>query len=122
MTPSATSEAATSEEIKPARRPPKSEPAGDARPAGGGPSGGTGVRRLTAVDVRILEGVAVGTSTVRLAASLYLSRQGIEYRIGLMMRHFQAANRPALISRAHSLGVLSVGAWPPRVLPEFLES
>ncbi|MFE2294998.1 helix-turn-helix transcriptional regulator [Streptomyces sp. NPDC059452] len=113
---------ATSEKIKPAPRPPSSEPAGEARPAGGDPSGSTGVRRLTAVDVRILEGVAVGTPTVRLAASLYLSPQGIEYRIGLMMRHFQAANRPALVSRAHSLGVLSVGAWPPRVLPEFLES
>ncbi|WP_405639094.1 LuxR C-terminal-related transcriptional regulator [Streptomyces uncialis] len=80
-----------------------------------------GVRRLTALDVRILEGVAVGTSTVQLAASLYLSRQGVEYRIGLMLRHFQVANRAALVSRAHSLGVLSVGAWPPRVLPEFLE-
>ncbi|MFH8218229.1 MULTISPECIES: hypothetical protein [unclassified Streptomyces] len=113
---------ATSEEIKPAPRPPRSGPAAVARPPGGGPPGGTGVRRLTAVDARILEGVAVGTPTVRLAASLYLSRQGIEYRIGLLMRQFQAANRPALVSRAHSLGVLSVGAWPPRVLPEFLES
>ncbi|MFJ4091801.1 helix-turn-helix transcriptional regulator [Kitasatospora sp. NPDC089913] len=117
MTPSA-----TSEETKPARRPPRSGPAGHARPAGGGPAGGGGVRRLTTVDARILEGVAVGTSTVQLAASLYLSRQGIEYRVGLLMRRFQAANRPALVSRAHSLGVLSVGAWPPRVLPEFLES
>ncbi|MFF7453117.1 LuxR C-terminal-related transcriptional regulator [Kitasatospora sp. NPDC008115] len=116
MTPSA-----TSEEIKPAQRPARSEPADDARPADGGPADGAGVRWLTAVDVRILEGVAVGTSTARLAASLYLSRQGIEYRIGLMMRRFQAANRSALVSRAHSLGVLSVGAWPPRVLPEFLE-
>ncbi|MFE6748419.1 LuxR C-terminal-related transcriptional regulator [Kitasatospora purpeofusca] len=74
------------------------------------------------MDVRILEGVAVGASTARLAASLYLSRQGIEYRIGLMMRRFEAGNRPELVSRAHSLGVLSVGAWPPRVLPEFVES
>ncbi|OKJ13734.1 LuxR family transcriptional regulator [Kitasatospora sp. CB01950] len=111
---------ATTEQIKPVRRPPR--PGSAARPAGGGPAGGAGVLRLTAVDVRILEGVAVGTSTARLAALLYLSPQGIEYRIGLMMRRFQAANRPALVSRAHSLGVLSVGMWPPRVLPEFLES
>ncbi|MFJ5920989.1 helix-turn-helix transcriptional regulator [Kitasatospora sp. NPDC092948] len=111
---------ATTEEIKPVRRPLRSGSA--TRPAGGGPAGDAGVRRLTAVDVRILEGVAVGISTARLAASLYLSPQGIEYRIGLMMRRFQAANRPALVSRAHSLGVLSVGTWPPRVLPEFLES
>ncbi|BAJ33111.1 MULTISPECIES: LuxR C-terminal-related transcriptional regulator [Kitasatospora] len=104
MTPSA-----TSTEAGPARRP---------RPD---PAGGPDIRRLTALDVGILEGVAIGIPTVRLAAALHLSRQGVEYRIGLMMRRFQAVNRPALISRAHSLGVLSVGSWPPRVLPEFLE-
>ncbi|MFE0704682.1 LuxR family transcriptional regulator [Streptomyces sp. NPDC058872] len=99
----------------------------DAGPGGRGPAAGgspdrAGIGRLAALDVRILEGVAIGTSTVRLAASLYLSRQGVEYRIGLMLRHFQVANRAALVSRAHSLGVLSVGTWPPRVLPEFLET
>ncbi|AZK97919.1 MULTISPECIES: helix-turn-helix domain-containing protein [Streptomyces] len=95
--------------------------AGSAGPDDAGGSGGVGLKRLTALDVCILEGVAVGTSTVQLAASLYLSRQGIEYRIGLLLRQFQVANRTALVSRAHSLGVLSVGTWPPRVLPPFLE-
>ncbi|MEU0991365.1 LuxR C-terminal-related transcriptional regulator [Streptomyces sp. NPDC059155] len=94
---------------------------GDARAVGEGSTGNAEVRRLAKLDVRILEGVAVGTSTVQLASSLHLSRQGVEYRIGLMLRQFQVANRAALVSRAHSLGVLSVGAWPPRVLPEFLE-
>lgn len=108
----------TAGDIRPAHGPPRT---GRAGPAGGGPPDGAGIGRLTALDVRILEGVAVGTSTVRLAASLYLSRQGVEYRIGLMLRHFQAVNRAALVSRAHSLGVLSVGTWPPRVLPEFMD-
>ncbi|WP_445403122.1 LuxR family transcriptional regulator [Streptomyces sp. LE64] len=94
---------------------------GDGGVAGAGVAGGPGVKRLTALDVCILEGVAVGTPTVRLAASLYLSRQGVEYRIGLLMRQFQVSNRTALVSRAHSLGVLSIGVWPPRVLPEFVE-
>ncbi|WP_329025645.1 LuxR C-terminal-related transcriptional regulator [Streptomyces sp. NBC_00690] len=94
---------------------------GDVRTVGEGSPGNAGVRRLAKLDVRILEGVAVGTSTVQLASLLHLSRQGVEYRIGLMLRQFQVANRAALVSRAHSLGVLSVGAWPPRVLPAFLE-
>ncbi|MYY10743.1 LuxR family transcriptional regulator [Streptomyces sp. SID4919] len=111
----------TSGQIHSAQGPSRSGRADPPGPSGEDCSGGVGVRRLTALDVRILEGVAVGTSTVQLAASLYLSRQGVEYRIGLMLRHFQVANRAALVSRAHSLGVLSVGAWPPRVLPEFLE-
>ncbi|MFJ4770751.1 helix-turn-helix transcriptional regulator [Streptomyces uncialis] len=108
-------------DIHSAQGPPRTGRADRTCPADKNRPVGVGVRRLTALDVRILEGVAVGVSTVRLAASLYLSRQGVEYRIGLMLRRFQAANRAALVSRAHSLGVLSVGAWPPRVVPEFLE-
>ncbi|MEV0281356.1 LuxR C-terminal-related transcriptional regulator [Streptomyces sp. NPDC050610] len=76
--------------------------------------------RLTALDACILEGIAVGTSTVELAASLYLSRKGVEYRIGLMLRQFQAPNRVALVSRAHSIGMLTVGTWPPRVPKNFV--
>jgi PAS domain S-box-containing protein len=76
---------------------------------------------LTELDARILEGVAVGTSSVKLASSLYLSRQGVEYHVGGMLRKFKAPNRPALVSRAYSLGILSVGSWPPRVLPDYIK-
>ena len=76
---------------------------------------------LTALDARILEGVAIGTSTVQLAARLYLSRQGVEYHVGLMLRRLKAPNRAALVSRAYSKGMLTVGNWPPRVLPEFVK-
>ncbi|MFJ9724706.1 PAS domain-containing protein [Streptomyces sp. NPDC101209] len=72
---------------------------------------------LNALDAQVLEGVARGESTVQLASRLYLSRQGIEYRIGQMLRRFDAPNRPALVSRAHALGVFASGQWPPRVLP-----
>ncbi|MFD8524908.1 PAS domain-containing protein [Streptomyces capillispiralis] len=73
---------------------------------------------LSALDAQVLEGVASGESTVQLASRLYLSRQGIEYRVGQMLRRFDAPNRPALVARAHALGMFAAGQWPPRVLPE----
>ena len=84
---------------------------------------GGGLHRaiLTNLDARILEGIARGASTVQLAARLYLSRQGVEYHVGLMLRKFKVANRAALVARAHSLGMLTVGSWPPRVLSEFVK-
>lgn len=76
---------------------------------------------LTALDARILEGVATGASTVQMASRLFLSRQGVEYHVGLMLRRFKAPNRAALVSRAYSMGVLTVGAWPPRAVPDFVK-
>lgn len=76
---------------------------------------------LTELDARILEGVAAGVSTVQLANQLYLSRQGVEYHVSAMLRRLKAVNRPALVSRAYALGILSVGSWPPRVLPEYVK-
>ncbi|MFD9390466.1 PAS domain-containing protein [Streptomyces sp. NPDC060000] len=78
----------------------------------------TGGPVLSALDAQVLEGVASGESTVQLASRLYLSRQGIEYRVGQMLRRFDAPNRPALVARAHALGMFAAGQWPPRVLPE----
>ncbi|MEU3984651.1 LuxR C-terminal-related transcriptional regulator [Streptomyces sp. NPDC026672] len=75
---------------------------------------------LSKLDAQVLEGVAAGASTVQLAARLYLSRQGVEYHIGLMLRKLKAPNRAALVARAHSLGMLTVGQWPPRVPTEFI--
>ncbi len=75
-------------------------------------------RMLSKLDAQVLEGVAGGASTVQLAARLFMSRQGVEYRVGLLLRRFQVPNRPALVARAHGLGLLTVGQWPPRVPPE----
>ena len=80
-----------------------------------------GKKLLTALDARILEGIAAGVSTVRLASKCFLSRQGIEYRVGMMLRRMRVPNRTALVSKAYSMGVLSIGVWPPRVLPDFVE-
>ncbi|WP_229821172.1 MULTISPECIES: LuxR C-terminal-related transcriptional regulator [Streptomyces] len=77
-------------------------------------------RTLSKLDAQVLEGVASGASTVQLATRLYMSRQGVEYRVGLLLRKFQAPNRPALVARAHGAGLLTVGQWPPRVPPELI--
>jgi DNA-binding CsgD family transcriptional regulator len=75
---------------------------------------------LTALDARILEGVAAGASTVQLATRLFLSRQGVEYHVGSMLRKLRVSNRAALVSRAYSMGLLVAGTWPPRVVPEVI--
>ncbi|ATE55720.1 MULTISPECIES: LuxR C-terminal-related transcriptional regulator [Actinosynnema] len=76
---------------------------------------------LSDVHARILEGVAAGESTAQLATTLFLTRQGVEYHLGTLLRKLKAPNRTALISRAYSLGVLSPADWPPKVEPAFVK-
>ncbi len=75
---------------------------------------------LTDMDARILEGVAAGVSTVKLASTLYLSRGGIEYHLSILMQRLKVKNRPALVSKAYSAGLLRQG-WPPRVHPDHMK-
>jgi DNA-binding CsgD family transcriptional regulator len=75
-------------------------------------------KRLSELDARVLEGIATGVSTARLATKLYLSRQGIEYHVSAMLRRFKTPNRSALVSKAYAQGILPVGQWPPKVSPE----
>jgi len=70
---------------------------------------------LSDLDACILERAAAGLSTAQLALELYLSRQGVEYRIGRMLRLLDVPNRTALISKAYAMGILDVDTWPPRV-------
>jgi DNA-binding CsgD family transcriptional regulator len=76
---------------------------------------------LTKMDAMVLEGVASGMSTVQLASRLFLSRGGVEYHVSTLMRSLKAANRSALVAKAYSAGLFSIGIWPPRVIPEFIE-
>ncbi|WP_312870985.1 LuxR C-terminal-related transcriptional regulator [Streptomyces lonarensis] len=76
---------------------------------------------LSEIDARILEGIASGLSTIPLASRLYLSRQGVEYHVTGLLRKLRVPNRAALVSRAYSMGVLNVGAWPPRVVDDFIK-
>jgi DNA-binding CsgD family transcriptional regulator len=76
---------------------------------------------LSPLGARILEGVAGGASTEQLGARLYLSRQGVEYHVGQMLRQLRVPNRAALVARAHSEGMFAPGVWPPRILPGFVK-
>jgi DNA-binding CsgD family transcriptional regulator len=75
---------------------------------------------LKATDARILEGIATGDTTVQVATNLYLSRQGVEYHVGRMLKQFKVTNRTSLVSKAFSMGLFGVGSWPPRVRPEYV--
>lgn len=74
---------------------------------------------LTDIEARILEGVALGESTLELASAIYLSRGGISYYVDVLMRKLKVKNRPALVSKAYSMGLIRPG-WPPRVHPDYL--
>ncbi|MGY1440067.1 PAS domain-containing protein [Streptomyces reniochalinae] len=78
--------------------------------------------KLTSLTSRVLEGVAAGDPTARLAAKLFLSRQGIEYHVSLLLRQFKVPNRTALAAKAYSMGIFSIGCWPPKVLPECIRN
>lgn len=71
---------------------------------------------LTELDARILEGVAAGIATTQLASQLYLSKQGVEYHVSIMLRRFSVPNRAALVAKAYSTGMFSIGTWPPKLL------
>jgi DNA-binding NarL/FixJ family response regulator len=75
---------------------------------------------LTDMDARILEGVAAGVPTVKLASMLYLSRGGIEYHVNVLLHRLKVNNRPALVSKAYSVGLLCSG-WPPRIDPDHMK-
>ena len=76
--------------------------------------------KVTPLTAKVLEGVAAGDPTVRLAAKLFLSRQGIEYHVSILLRQFKVPNRAALAAKAYSMGMFSVGCWPPKVLPDYI--
>lgn len=73
------------------------------------------------MDAKILEGVASGASTVQLASTLYLSRGGVEYHVTALLRKMRVKNRPALISKAYSMGFFELGSWPPQVVPDHVK-
>jgi DNA-binding CsgD family transcriptional regulator len=77
---------------------------------------------LTPMDAKILEGVAAGMSTGKLAAVLHMSRGGVEYRITALLRRFKAINRTELVSKAYSMGVLNTESWPPTVQSTYVQN
>ncbi|PRY36963.1 DNA-binding CsgD family transcriptional regulator [Umezawaea tangerina] len=85
---------------------------------GGCPFTGAGPRRrLTPLDATILEAVAAGASSLRIARGLRLSRQAVDYHVKSLQRRLNAGNRAELVARACATGVLGVDQWPPKVSP-----
>lgn len=72
-------------------------------------------RYLAKLDAMILEAVAAGASSVQIAVRLHLSRQAVDYHIKGMLRMLNAVNRPELVSKACSVGMLDLATWPPKV-------
>ncbi len=77
-------------------------------------------KTLAELSARVLEHVAAGESNAEIATKLRLSRQGVEYHIGSMLRRFDVPNRAALVSRAFTAGLLAGESWPPKVLVDFV--
>ncbi|MFG1903290.1 helix-turn-helix transcriptional regulator [Micromonospora carbonacea] len=76
---------------------------------------------LSELDARIIESIAAGERTVHIANKVYLSRQGVEYHVSKLLQRLRVPNRPALIAKVYSMGILSVGTWPPEVCRERLD-
>ncbi|ONI74768.1 hypothetical protein ALI144C_38855 [Actinosynnema sp. ALI-1.44] len=76
---------------------------------------------LTKMDSRILEGVAAGVPTAKLALMVDLSRGGVEYHVTNLLRKLSAPNRTSLVSKAYAEGILAAGTWPPKVVPDFVK-
>ncbi|CAM3954351.1 LuxR C-terminal-related transcriptional regulator [Kibdelosporangium persicum] len=76
---------------------------------------------LTKMDSRILEGVAAGVPTAKLAGMVELSRGGVEYHVTNLLRKLRAPNRTSLVSKAYAEGILAAGTWPPKVVPDFVK-
>lgn len=70
---------------------------------------------LSAAEALIVEGLALGLSNAELSRELHLSRQGLDYHIGRLRQKLRARSRTALVARAYTVGLLTVGVWPPRV-------
>ncbi|MFX4292336.1 BTAD domain-containing putative transcriptional regulator [Streptomyces bohaiensis] len=96
-------------------RPGQPLPAHGAPPDRGAPSGSTPTGRggpgtcLSPVQRRILAELAAGRSARELAQRLSLSRKGVEYHIGTMLRKLAVPNRTALVAKAYALRVLLPG-------------
>ncbi|GAB2919636.1 hypothetical protein GCM10027075_19610 [Streptomyces heilongjiangensis] len=95
---------------------------GVASERGGTPRLATPPIMLTETEARILEHLATGFSTQQLARRMHLSSKGVEYHISALLRKAGVSNRTALVSWAHSIGILAAGWWPPRVAPTFVQS
>jgi DNA-binding CsgD family transcriptional regulator len=72
------------------------------------------VPNLTERELQVLELLASGLSTERIADALWVSPQAVSYHLGNMYAKFGCSNRAGLVARAFVGDVLDASAWPPR--------
>jgi DNA-binding CsgD family transcriptional regulator len=68
---------------------------------------------LTGRELDVLELLASGLSTQKIAEALWVSPQAVSYHLGNMYAKFGCENRAGLVARAFVARVLSVEEWPP---------
>ncbi|MET9799995.1 PAS domain-containing protein [Streptomyces sp. NPDC006368] len=69
--------------------------------------------QVTPVEKRILALAAGGATTERIARSVGLTVDGVNYHLTRLSRRWGVPNRTALVARAYVLGVLAPDTWPP---------
>ncbi|MGH3802405.1 MAG: hypothetical protein ACRDTD_20220, partial [Pseudonocardiaceae bacterium] len=70
---------------------------------------------ISDIDGIILEMLAGGEPNLKIAQSLCLSRQGLDYRLKALRKQIGASTRGALVGRAYALGMFEPQSWPPRL-------
>lgn len=70
---------------------------------------------LTPRERQVLELLAEGLATRRIAEDLFVSQQAVTYHVGNLLAKFGCENRAGLVARAYVFGYLDPAAWPPRL-------
>ncbi|MEU4892549.1 PAS domain-containing protein [Streptomyces sp. NPDC044780] len=71
--------------------------------------------RASEVEARILALAAGGVTTARVAKTVGLTVDGVNYHLARLSRRWGVRGKAALVARAYVLGVLDAEAWPPAV-------
>ncbi|MFH9428072.1 PAS domain-containing protein [Streptomyces sp. NPDC017615] len=73
----------------------------------------SGHTRVSGVEARILASTAAGDTTARIAKSVGLTVDGVNYHLTRLSQRWGVRGKAALVARAYALGVLDSTAWPP---------
>ncbi|MGY4967553.1 PAS domain-containing protein [Streptomyces sp. 900105245] len=71
--------------------------------------------KVSDLDGRILELLALGCSNAEISERASLSRQGLDYRIKILKKTLSVDSRGALVAKAYHIGLLKSGDWPPHL-------
>ncbi|GAA2922373.1 hypothetical protein GCM10010524_60100 [Streptomyces mexicanus] len=72
-----------------------------------------GVEEVSGMEARILALTAGGATTARIAKTVGLTVDGVNYHLARLSRRWGVRGRTALVARAYTLGVLDREVWPP---------